>query len=45
MIEVPPRTASGLCDCLKKMLQNKNITLENMVGFTLDTPNVMAAEH
>ncbi|KAG5880461.1 hypothetical protein JTB14_000566 [Gonioctena quinquepunctata] len=45
MVEVSSGTATGLYDCLNQMLRNKNIPIENMVGFTSDTTNVMVGEH
>lgn len=45
MVEISSGTASGLYDCLKQMLLNKNIPIENMVGFSSDTTNVMVGEH
>ncbi|XP_069964757.1 uncharacterized protein [Bactrocera oleae] len=45
MVEVSSGTAAGLYDCLKQMLLNRNIPIENMVGFSSDTTNVMVGEH
>lgn len=43
--EVASGTAAGLYDCLKQMLLNKNIPIENMVAFSSDTTNVMVGEY
>ncbi|GBP88558.1 SCAN domain-containing protein 3 [Eumeta japonica] len=45
MAEVSSGTAAGLYDSLKHMLLQKNIPLENMIGFSSDTTNVMVGEH
>ncbi|KAJ8930422.1 hypothetical protein NQ314_016748 [Rhamnusium bicolor] len=45
MVEVESGTASGLHECLKDMLKKKHIPINNMVGFSSDTTNVMAGEH
>ncbi|CAG5003156.1 unnamed protein product [Parnassius apollo] len=45
MVELSSGTAKGLYDCLHQMLRNKNILIENMVGFSSDTTNVMVGEH
>lgn len=45
MVEVSSGTAAGLYNCLKQMLLNKNIPIENMVGFSSDTTNAMVGEH
>ncbi|CAG4942601.1 unnamed protein product [Parnassius apollo] len=45
MVELSSGTAKGLYDCLHQMLRNKNISIENMVGFSSDTTNVMVGEH
>ncbi|KAF2889568.1 hypothetical protein ILUMI_16605, partial [Ignelater luminosus] len=38
-------TATGLYDCLNQMLQNKNMPIENIVGFSSYTTNVMVGKH
>ncbi|KAJ8970481.1 hypothetical protein NQ314_001210 [Rhamnusium bicolor] len=45
MVEVESGTASGLHECLKDMLNKKHIPINNVVGFSSDTTNVMAGEH
>lgn len=45
MVEVASGTASGLHSCLTEMLTKKNIPMDNMVGFSSDTTNVMVGEH
>ncbi|KAF2900029.1 hypothetical protein ILUMI_06157, partial [Ignelater luminosus] len=44
MVKVSSGTATRLYDCLNQMLQNKNIRIENMVGFSSDTTNVMVGK-
>ncbi|KAJ8930181.1 hypothetical protein NQ314_017045, partial [Rhamnusium bicolor] len=44
MVEVESGTASGLHECLKDMLKKKHIPINNMVGFSSDTTNVMAGD-
>lgn len=41
MVEVASGTASGLHSCLKEVLTKKKIPMDNMVGFSSDTTNVM----
>ena len=41
LVPVCDNTANGLCGALKASLQAKNISMNNIVGFSSDTTNVM----
>ena len=41
MIEMSCGTAAHLYSCLKRVLEEKNIPLQNLVGYSSDTTNVM----
>ncbi|KAJ8961307.1 hypothetical protein NQ314_005956 [Rhamnusium bicolor] len=45
MVETPKSDADSLYECLTKCLQEKQIPLTNLVGFSSDTTNVMVGEY
>ncbi|KAJ8958371.1 hypothetical protein NQ314_006432 [Rhamnusium bicolor] len=45
MVETPKSDADNLYECFTKCLQEKQISLTNLVGFSSDTTNVMVGEY
>ena len=45
MVEVETVTAVGLYNAIKSSFEEKNIPIKNIIGFSLDTTNVMFGEH
>lgn len=45
IVEVTSLTAKGLYECLRNVIETKNIPFTNLIGFSSDNTNVMFGEN